>query len=223
MGSNPQLAGSISNVTGICYGLTGPEAGTRNVTTHTGSTVLMYAGLAQSGGGHAYMELFDFSATAPTISSTLTLSYWIYPQSTATNPWETGSNSTCVAIDLFFSDGTNLHDSGSVDQHGNRAHPAYQYQHLTLDTWNPVTVTLGTHCAGKHLIRIDTMSCHSVVVCFPARRRTQHQSSTRFYNCMTRRPTTWATIRQAARVVIAAISMISRSPAKARFSLVFWR
>ena len=67
----------------------------------------------------------------------------------------TGNNSTCVAIDLIFSDNSNLRDSGAVDQNGNRAHPAYQCNHLTVDSWNHVTVNLGAYRNGKTVTRID--------------------------------------------------------------------
>jgi len=47
-----------------------------------------------------------------------TLTYWIYPQSAATSGLVSGSNSSCVAVDLIFTDGSNLRDSGVVDQNG---------------------------------------------------------------------------------------------------------
>ena len=147
--------GDIRNVSGVCCGLSGPQADVRNETVHTGSTALMYSGLAGGGpAAYSYMKLYDLSTSPITVGAGTTLTYWIYPQSTATSPWATG-NSTCVAVDLIFSDGTDLRDSGSVDQYGNRAHPAYQCNHLTLDTWNQVTVNLGTKCSGKQIVRID--------------------------------------------------------------------
>ncbi|HLG77230.1 MAG TPA: hypothetical protein VKX46_12505, partial [Ktedonobacteraceae bacterium] len=66
-----------------------------------------------------------------------------------------GTNSSCVAIDLIFRDGTNLRDSGATDQHGNRAHPAYQCGHLTMDAWNQVIVNLGAFVNGKTIVRLD--------------------------------------------------------------------
>jgi alpha-L-fucosidase 2 len=64
------------------------------------------------------------------------------------------NNSTCVAIDMIFTDGSTLRDSGAVDQNGNRLHPAYQCGHLTLDAWNHVTVNLATNDANKQINRI---------------------------------------------------------------------
>ena len=149
-------AGGSTNITGVCCQVPGPEAGTRTEQAHTGTTALMYSGLAQGQAKeYAYMKVLDFSSAPLVVGGTTTLSYWIYPQSTRSNPHVQGSNSTCVALDLIFTDGTNLRDSGAKDQHGNRAHPAYQCQRLTLDTWNQVTVALGGVANGKTILRLD--------------------------------------------------------------------
>jgi hypothetical protein len=150
-------AGGISNITGVCCGLTGPETATRSgETAHTGSAALMYSGSAQGASAdYAYMKLFDVSGQSLNVGNSTILNYWIYPQSSATSNLVSGSNSTCVALDLIFSDGTNLRDSGAVDQNGNRIHPAAQCGHLTLDTWNHVSVNLGAIANGKAITRID--------------------------------------------------------------------
>ena len=102
------------------------------------------------------MKFYDLSGSPLAIGTSKTLSYWIYPQSNATSTWvPAGSNnSTCVAIDLIFTDGSTLRDSGAVDQSGNRIHPAYQCGHLTLDSWNHVTVNLAANNANKQISRI---------------------------------------------------------------------
>ena len=150
--------GGISNVTGICCGLSGPEAGIRTgETEHTGSGALMYSGSGQGGGTvYAYLKFYDLSGSPLAIGTSKTLSYWIYPQSNATSTWvPAGSNnSTCVAIDMIFTDGSTLRDSGAVDQNGDRIHPASQCGHLTLDTWNHVTVNLAANNANKQISRI---------------------------------------------------------------------
>jgi predicted alpha-1,2-mannosidase len=156
-------AGGISNVAGICCGLKGPETAIRSTSdvndteyAHGGSFALMYSGASQGKATeYAYDQLFDLSGQGVTVGANTTLSYWIYPQSSTANTLVTGSNSTCVAIDLIFSDGSNLRDSGALDQNGNRAHPAYQCGHLTLDSWNHVTVKLGSYVNGKTVTRID--------------------------------------------------------------------
>lgn len=77
-------------------------------------------------------------------------------QSNATTPYVAAgsTNSTCVAVDLIFTDGSTLRDSEAVDQNGNKAHPASQCGHLTLDAWNHVTVNLATNNANKQVSRI---------------------------------------------------------------------
>ncbi len=84
-----------------------------------------------------------------------TLSYWIYPQSAATSGLVSGSNSSCVAVDLIFTDGSNLRDSGAVDQNGVRVHLAQQCGHLPLDQWDLVTTNIGAVANGKTLSKLD--------------------------------------------------------------------
>jgi len=150
-------SGGLSHVTGICCGLTGPESGIRRETAHGGSVALLYSGLARSGNDtYAYMKVFDLSQRPIGVDATTTLTYWIYPQSSSTAPVPVGGgNSSCVALDLVFTDGTNLRDSAAVDQHGARMHPAAQCGRLRLDSWNLVTSVIGTRLAGKSIARVD--------------------------------------------------------------------
>ena len=154
--------GGSSNIGGFCCSLTGPEMGTRtNETAHSGSTALMYSGNAttSSGADYAYMQVFDLSSQNVTIGPTTTLSYWVYPQGPSASSLISGTNSTCVAIDLIMQDSNgvlhDLRDSGAVDQNGNQAHPAHQCGKLSLDTWNQVTVNLGAHSNGLKVLRLD--------------------------------------------------------------------
>jgi predicted GH43/DUF377 family glycosyl hydrolase len=142
-------SGGISNVGGYPgYGLTGPETGLRQETAHTGSTALLYSGAADGAAvDYAYTKVFDTSAHPPTIDANTTLSYWIYPQNS--------NNSTCMALDMIFSDGTALRNLGAVDQNGNLLHPASQCGHLALNQWNLVTAKIGTVAAGKTPVRIN--------------------------------------------------------------------
>jgi len=66
-----------------------------------------------------------------------------------------GGNSSCVALDPVFADGTNLHTSGAVDQGGHPLKPSAQCGHLTMDTWNHVTSVIGAKVAGKTIARLD--------------------------------------------------------------------
>ena len=148
--------GGNVNVTGIA-GAPGPEASTRsNETEHAGTTSLMYSGNAGGGSPHAYLKVFDFSASPLPVGASTTLSYWIYPQSNATTPYVAAgsTNSECVAVDLIFTDGSTLRDSGATTSAGVSIHPASQCGHLTLDTWNHITVNLGTHSSGKQINRL---------------------------------------------------------------------
>ncbi len=159
----PYPAGGISNVTGICCGLKGSESALRSTSdvndteyAHNGSFALMYSGSAQGkAADYAYNQISDLNGQNVTVGPNTTLSYWIYPQNSTSSGLVSGNNSTCMAIDLIFSDGSNLRDSGAVDQNGNRAHPAYQCNHLTLNSWNQVTVKLGSYVSGKTITRID--------------------------------------------------------------------
>ncbi len=155
-------AGGLKNITGACCGLTSAEAAIRSEIAHNGSNALMYSGSATNGSdaNYAYSEIFDLSDQNVRVGGGTTLSYWIYPESPqGTAPGANltaGKNSTCVSIDLIFGDGTNLRDiAGAVDQNGHRIHPAYQCTQLTLDSWNHVTVNLGSVANGKKIVRID--------------------------------------------------------------------
>jgi len=144
-------------VGGVCCGLTGPEAGVRQEMANSGARALMYSGLDQSPAqSFAYERVFDLDGQGITLDSTSTLSYWIYPQSNATASVPVGERgSTCVAIDMVFTDGGDLRDSGVVDQNGVRLHPAAQCGHLVMDTWNHVVAALGAKLSGKTISHIN--------------------------------------------------------------------
>ncbi|MFF5289025.1 GH92 family glycosyl hydrolase [Paractinoplanes globisporus] len=136
---------SSSGVGGYCCGLTAMESGTRTELAHTGSTALMYSGADTSTtSSYSYNRILDVNI--PIVAGT-TLSYWVYPQS--------GGNLD-VAVDLAFTDGTFLRDSGAVDQHGVRLHPTFQGAGsvLSFNTWNYVTSAIGAQTAGKTIDRI---------------------------------------------------------------------
>ena len=150
--------GGMTGVTGICCGVTGPQTAIRTgETAHAGDGALMYSGYGQGGSTvDAHLMVYDLSGSPLRIGAGQTLSYWIYPQSNATTPWVAAGSedSTCVAVDLIFTDGSSLRDSGATDQNGNRIDPADQCGHLTLDAWNQVTVDLAAHNANKQISRI---------------------------------------------------------------------
>jgi hypothetical protein len=143
--------GGLRDVVGICCSLTGPEAGLRAETpVHGGTTALMYSGKDNNAtNSYAYTKIFK--PGNPRVRASTVLSYSIFPQSTTSNRGVTGTNSTCVAVDLVYTDGTNLRDSGVADQRGNRAHPAHQCNKLPLDTWTRVVVPIGRVAEGKQI------------------------------------------------------------------------
>ena len=133
------------NIGGYCCGLTAMESAPRNETTHGGTTALMYSGNDTSAtGSYSYNRIFDVDVP---IGPTSTLSYWVYPQS---------GGHLDVAVDLVFTDGTNLRDSGAVDQYGVRVHPTFQGNgtRLGFNQWNYLTSTIGNNVAGKTVDRI---------------------------------------------------------------------
>jgi hypothetical protein len=68
----------------------------------------MYSGAATGAStDYAYTQVFDTSAAPPAVGPNTTSSYWIYPQGSGATG-VAGTNSTCVAVDLVFTDGTVL-------------------------------------------------------------------------------------------------------------------
>jgi predicted GH43/DUF377 family glycosyl hydrolase len=143
--------GGIANVTSY-DGATSPESSVRQEKSHDGTNALMYSGQATGASDdHAYMRLFDLSDQPVTVGARTTLSYWIYPQANGSDaPYVTGDNSSCVALDLVFADGSALHDLA-----GSPLTPMSQCGKLTLDQWNQVSVDIGRVAAGKKIVRID--------------------------------------------------------------------
>ena len=143
--------GGIANVSAYS-GASGPEASVRQENDHDGTNALMYSG--QAGGAaddHAYMKLFDLSDQPVNVGRNTTLSYSIYPQANGnTAPGVSGDDSSCVALDLVFSDGSSLHELA-----GSPLTPQSQCGKLQLGQWNQVSVDVGAVAAGKKIVRID--------------------------------------------------------------------
>ena len=76
----------------------------------------MYSGFASGTSGvpaFCYFRVFDVNLHIP---ADTTLSYWIYPQNDL---------GRYVSIDFLCTDGTELRNSGCVDQNGVNVHPVY--------------------------------------------------------------------------------------------------
>ena len=147
--------GGTLNVGGVNSTLTGAELKTGPLAAaHSGSTILLYSGKDNSAtSSYAYTKAYSLNNV--TVRASTTLSYWIYPQSSATSSLVSGTNSSCVAVDLIFGNGKSLRDSTATDQRGNRAHPAKQCGKLTMDAWNQVVVPLGAVAAGQTIVKVD--------------------------------------------------------------------
>jgi lysophospholipase L1-like esterase len=128
------------NVGGYCCGLTAMEASPREELARGGVRAFMYSGWDNSTTrSYAYAKVFDVHIP---VSPQTVLSYWVLPQLT---------NSTYVAVDLLFTDGSDLRDSAATDQFGVKMHPNQQglSGHLALNTWNQVRSVVGAVAAGK--------------------------------------------------------------------------
>jgi hypothetical protein len=126
--------------------------------TYSGDASLLYSGAAQGGAdNHAYLKIFDLSNAPVAVKPDTMLAYWIYPENAKSYPGAgvNGRNSTYVALDLIFSDGSALRNLETRDQHGNMLSPRGQGGHLKLNQWNHVRSNIGAVASGKQIIRID--------------------------------------------------------------------
>ena len=124
--------------------------------SHGGTYAIQYGGTASGGSTtDAYMEAF---ANGSVLSSTTRLSYWIYPMSPMGSESGassmTGLNSTCVAVDVVFTNGTALRNLRVKDQYSNTLNPPGECNHLQPDQWNYVTASLSS-LSGLTVDHID--------------------------------------------------------------------
>ncbi|BEL11690.1 hypothetical protein Q0Z83_098810 [Actinoplanes sichuanensis] len=127
-----------------------PEAALSTTKARTGTNALQIVGNDRNATrSYAYFQTMNLDRVM--VGENTVLSYWIFPSAGDWLP----SDSSCVAVDLIFSNGANLRDSGAVDQNGNRAHPAQQCGKLKANEWNQVTVPLGKLFNGRAVTRLD--------------------------------------------------------------------
>ena len=93
------------------------------------------------------------------VTATTNLSYWLYPA----NLGGGNTNSSYVAVDLLFSDGSWLRNLGAVDQNGVAVSPSQQGAsgRLVPGAWNFVSSNIGAVAAGKTLVEIDVGYDHA--------------------------------------------------------------
>jgi len=106
--------------------------------------------LLAGNGGQATVELFDVSIP---VTATTELSYKVFPEFIE---GDLRYPSTFVAIDLLFTDGSRLSESGARDQQGFALSPRGQGESKSLYTqqWNHKQVRLGEVAAGKVIDKI---------------------------------------------------------------------
>ncbi|WP_436524123.1 cellulase family glycosylhydrolase [Actinoplanes sp. HUAS TT8] len=132
-----------SSVTGMYTGIT-PECSVRVEKAHSGIQALMYSGKDTSAGGSfAYFK--SFNVTIP-VSAGTKLSYWLWPGQ---------ANGRFVGVDLHFTDGSTLRDSGAVDQRGFSMHPkAAHGGAIALSSWTQIQSDIGRWANGRTIDRI---------------------------------------------------------------------
>lgn len=132
-----------SSVTGMYAGIT-PECSVRVEQAHNGIQALMYSGKDTSAtGSFAYFKAFN--VTIP-VSAGTKLSYWLRPGQ---------ANGRFVGVDLHFTDGSTLRDSGAVDQRGYSMHPnAAHGGSIALNGWTQIQSDIGRWTAGRMIDRI---------------------------------------------------------------------
>jgi hypothetical protein len=144
----PYPAGLVTNVGGCC-GHTGPQL-EQGGTPHSGARSLIYSGSDTSTTkSYAYLKAYD--SPGMLLTDTSLMRYWIYPQGGGA---AAGKNSTCVAVDLDFSDGSHLRDTKVLASNNVGIHPARQCGRLTLNQWNRVIVPIGDVAKGKKVVRV---------------------------------------------------------------------
>ncbi|MDX3192453.1 GH92 family glycosyl hydrolase [Streptomyces sp. MN03-5084-2B] len=131
----------------------GPTSGytNKNRVGFTGLKAFRYSG-SQTAQGHGWSYNKVFDVDIPVVPST-ELSYKVQPQFIKD---DLKYQSTNVAIDLVFTDGTRLRDLGATDQYGFPLTPEGQGKSKVLYTnqWNLVRSAIGTVAKGKTVDRI---------------------------------------------------------------------
>ena len=108
---------------------------------HGGKWALRIAGHADDPSySFVYFRVFD---TPIGVYDDTVLTYWLRP---------TGERGRAVGIDLLFTDGSTLRDSGARTDGGAGVHPGNPKG--TVGKWTKVAIPLGSFCAGKAIAEI---------------------------------------------------------------------
>jgi hypothetical protein len=152
--NTPVTATSIANVGPLCCGATTPELGTRAESPHSGTRSLLYSG-RDNNTTKSFAYLKAYASPGILVTANMVLSYWIFPQSGGTSG-ATAKNSTCVAVDLRFSDGTHLRDlKVETKDYRYQHHPAQQCGQLPVNQWTRELVDIGRLANGKTITQVN--------------------------------------------------------------------
>ena len=145
-------------VGGYCCGKTTMESSVRvGAAAHAGAGALLVQG-SDNSATQSYSYNRVFAVNVP-VAATTNLSYWLYPA----NLGGGNTNSSYVAVDLLFSDGSWLRNLRAVDQNGVLVSPSQQGAsgRLIPGAWNFVSSNIGAVAAGKTLVEIDVGYDHA--------------------------------------------------------------
>ncbi|MCX5671186.1 MAG: glycosyl hydrolase family 28-related protein, partial [Planctomycetota bacterium] len=135
-GEPQPLANTLAPQGGGTKSVSKPECGVADTDAHTGKRALRVAGVADDPAySHVYFTLFGDKIG---VAGDSVLSYWIRP---------TNARGRCVGLDLLFSDGSVLRDSGARTADGRGTHPGNPKGEV--GKWTRVTIPLGQALAGK--------------------------------------------------------------------------
>lgn len=138
-----------------CCGIGGTETKPQGGDAHTGSWATIYSARAVAAGNHADNVLLSGEQTGQTLSTGDVLSYAVRPQETGGPFGDYRQNaSQYVAVDLLFTDGTKLSDTGVLASNGAPLDPVQQGAVLPTDTWTTVQVSIPAQAAGKTVDKV---------------------------------------------------------------------
>jgi predicted alpha-1,2-mannosidase len=138
-----------------CCGIGGTESKPQGGDANTGSWATIYSARAVATGNHADNVLLSGTQTGQKVSTGDVFSYVVRPQRNGGPFGDYVQNaSQYVAVDLLFTDGSKLSDTGAVASNGATLDPVQQGAALATDTWTPVQVSIPAAAAGKTVDKV---------------------------------------------------------------------
>ncbi len=135
------------NIGGYMGTVANPECSVVAETSHIGTNAIRYSG-RDNATDSSYLYFRVFQVFIP-VSPKTKLSFWTYPQMAL---------SRYVSVDLVFSDGTSLHNSGAMDSANVSMQPSAGRG--VINTWNHTVSNIGLWAYGKTISRIDIAYDH---------------------------------------------------------------